>query len=196
MQLLCRLKKVILWGIYTKILHWSGKLTSLNQAVLGVWFSFNSVCQSALCTAWPEGRSQPPASPSFTWLLPSVFTYCGADHHNKLIPFTHPQSLQIVSGHLELHVKISFITFASWFRANTALTIRRSSQGWSLQTFCPRSLNLVHFLGSQTSYATWIKMRGLDWLQNLSHDGVVEGRGLFGAEDLDESQFEWGKGKG
>ena len=64
-----------------------------------------------------------------TQLHVTVFTYCGADHCNKLIPFTHPQSLQIVSGHLELHVKISCITFAFWFRANTTLTIKRCSQG-------------------------------------------------------------------
>lgn len=98
----------------------------------------------------------------------------------KLIPFTHPQTLQIVSGHWGLHVKICFTTFAFWFRAYTALTIKRSCQGWSLQTSCPRSLNPGHFLGSQTSSAMWIKMRGLDWLQNLSHDGVVEGRAVWG----------------
>ena len=109
----------------------------------------------------------------------------------KLILFTCSKSLQIVSGHLELHVKISFTTFAFWFRAYIALTIKRSCQGWRWRTSGPRSLNLGHFLSSQTSCNMWIKMRGLDWLQNLSHDGVVEGRGLFGAEDLDESQFGW-----
>ena len=109
----------------------------------------------------------------------------------KLILFTCSKSLQIVSGHLELHVKISFTTFAFWFRAYIALIIKRSCQGWRWRTSCPRSLNLGHFLSSQTSCNMWIKMRGLDWLQNLSHDGVVEGRGLFGAEDLDESQFGW-----
>lgn len=197
MQLLCKLRKVIFsGGNFTKILHQSGKFTSPNQAALGVWVYFNPICQSALGAACLWWCSQPQAPSNFMCILPRVFTHWGAHHlpvNSLLLPRT-PKLLHIASVRLELHMKMSHTTFAFQFRALQSTHSIEGVPGLKFGTSCPRSLNLGQSLGSWTSCATWKKMRGLDWL--LFDDEVVEGSGLFGAEDLDKPQFEWERAKG